>query len=111
MIASKPRRSHRRAASGRTRAVDRFRDRRKNACVNDGRELDPRRPEVIVYWYDPPRPLLLVAFIYRAREGHEPRHGGSTPPWHSHWDGRSVAMHTWFTSKVSVSAARELIAA
>ena len=78
---------------------------RKNANINDGRELDPRHPEAIVYWYDPPRPLLLVAIMYRAREGHEPRYGGSIPPWHSHCDESTVVMHTWFTNDLRSSYA------
>jgi len=35
----------------------------------DGRELDPRFPEAVVYWHDPPRPMVLVAFMYCAHEG------------------------------------------
>src|SRR4029079_4961616 len=28
---------------------------RNTSYHHDGRELDPRRPEAVVYWYDPPR--------------------------------------------------------
>ena len=31
---------------------------RKTSLHEDGRELDPNRPEAIVYWYDPPRPMV-----------------------------------------------------
>jgi hypothetical protein len=79
---------------------------RNPRAVEDGRELDPRRPEAIVYWYDPPKPLILVAFMYRVREGHEPRFGGSIFPWHSHCDGWSVVMHAWFTNDLSSAFAR-----
>jgi hypothetical protein len=72
----------------------------------DGRELDPRNPEAVVYWYDPPRPMVLVAFMYRVREGHEPRLARSVLPWHSHCDGWSVVMHTWFTDDLRSGIAR-----
>jgi hypothetical protein len=79
---------------------------RNNDYVRDGRELDPRHPEAIVYWYDPPKPMVLVAFMYRAREGQEPDFGGPIIPWHSHCDGWSVVMHTWFTNDLRSGFAR-----
>jgi hypothetical protein len=79
---------------------------RKPAYHEDGRELDPRHPEAIVYWYDPPRPMVLVAFMYRVREGHEPTLARSVLPWHSHCDGWSVVMHTWFTNDLRSGIAR-----
>jgi len=79
---------------------------RNNDYVHDGREIDPRHPEAIVYWYDPPKPMVLVAFMYRAREHHEPDFGGDIIPWHSHCDGWSVVMHTWFTNDLRSGFAR-----
>jgi hypothetical protein len=79
---------------------------RKTANHDDGRELDPNHPEAIVYWYDPPRPMVLVAFMYRVHEGHEPALARSVLPWHSHCDGWSVVMHTWFTNDLRSGVAR-----
>ena len=79
---------------------------RNNDYVRDGREIDARHPEAIVYWYDPPKPMILVAFMYRAREHHEPGFGGDIIPWHSHCDGWSVVMHTWFTKDLRSGFAR-----
>lgn len=79
---------------------------RNNHDIDDGRELDPRHPEAIVYWYDPPRPMRLVAFMYRVREGREPSYGGKLLPWHSHCDGFSVVMHAWFTNDLRSAFAR-----
>ena len=79
---------------------------RNTSYHHDGRELDPRRPEAVVYWYDPPRPMVLVAFMYRVREGKEPKLARSVLPWHSHCDGWSVVMHTWFTNDLRSGIAR-----
>jgi hypothetical protein len=79
---------------------------RNTALHDDGRELDPNRPEAIVYWYDPPRPMLMVAFMYRVREGSEPAFARSVLPWHSHCDGWSVVMHTWFTNDLRSGVAK-----
>ena len=80
---------------------------RNTKLHEDGRELDPRFPEAVVYWYDPPRPLLLVAFMYRVHEGKEPAYARSVLPWHSHCDGWSVVMHTWFTNDLRSGIARK----
>jgi hypothetical protein len=42
---------------------------RNTSYHHDRRELDPRRPEAVVYWYDPPRPMVLVAFMDDLRSG------------------------------------------
>ena len=80
---------------------------RNTKLHDDGRELDPRYPEAIVYWYDPPRPMVLVAFMYRVHEGKEPAYARSVLPWHSHCDGWSVVMHTWFTNDLRSGIARK----
>jgi hypothetical protein len=99
-----------RGYKGKIKNVDRpkpfFYHLKKPANYHDGRELDPRHPEALVYWYDPPRPRILVAFMYRVREGHEPRYARSVLPWHSHCDGWSVVMHTWFTNDLRSGIAR-----
>ena len=107
---SSPAAARRRGYNGRPHRVERprpfFFHFRNNDYVHDGRELDPKHPEAIVYWYDPPKPMVLVAFMYRAREHHEPDFGGSIIPWHSHCDGWSVVMHTWFTDDLRSGFAR-----
>jgi hypothetical protein len=80
---------------------------RNTKLHDDGEELNPRYPEAVVYWYDPPRPMVLVAFMYRVREGHEPGYARSVLPWHSHCDGWSVVMHTWFTDDLRSGLARK----
>ena len=80
---------------------------RNTKLHDDGRELDPRYPEAIVYWYDPPRPMVLVAFMYRVHEGKEPAYARTVLPWHSHCDGWSVVMHTWFTNDLRSGIARK----
>jgi hypothetical protein len=95
---------------GRVRNVERprpfFFHLKKPTNYHDGRELDPKHPEAVVYWYDPPRPMVLVGFMFRVREGHEPRFARSVLPWHSHCDGWSVVMHTWFTDDLRSGVAR-----
>ncbi|MBE2314657.1 hypothetical protein DVA67_001625 [Solirubrobacter sp. CPCC 204708] len=80
---------------------------RNTKLHEDGRELDVRYPEAVVYWYDPPRPMILVAFMYRVHEGAEPAYARSVLPWHSHCDGWSVVMHTWFTNDLRSGIARK----
>ncbi len=79
---------------------------RKPSLHEDGRELDSNRPEAIVYWYDPPRPMVLVGFMYRVHAGKEPAFARSVLPWHSHCDGWSVVMHTWFTDDLRSGIAK-----
>ena len=89
---------------------------------HDGRYLDPRRPEVIIYADVPGRPLVLVGVMFsmpRGRHGSSP--GGPLTRWHWHRvcakgrsrglapgaDGKcrpgstmrngSEMMHIWFT--------------
>jgi len=105
-----PAAARRRGYNGHPRRVERprpfFFHFRNNDYVHDGREIDPRHPEAVVYWYDPPKPMVLVAFMYRAREHDEPDFGGDIIPWHSHCDGWSVVMHTWFTNDLRSGLAR-----
>ena len=50
--------------------------------------------------------MVMVAFMYRVHEGHEPSLARSVLPWHSHCDGWSVVMHTWFTNDLRSGIAR-----
>jgi hypothetical protein len=43
----------------------------------------------------------------RVREGREPARARSVLPWHSHCDGWSVVMHTWFTDDLRSGIARK----
>jgi len=79
---------------------------RNTKLHEDGRELNPSFPEAVVYWYDPPRPVVLVAFMYRVHEGEEPLYARSVLGWHSHCDGWSVVTHTWFTDDIRSGLAR-----
>ena len=92
------------------------------AYRNDGRQLDPRRPETLVYANVPGRPLVLIGLMFSMPRGaHGPTPGGPITRWHSHWvcteDGRrglapradgscppgarrmlgSEMLHVWFT--------------
>ena len=45
--------------------------------------------------------------MYRVHEGKEPSYARSVLPWHSHCDGWSVVMHTWFTNDLRSGIARK----
>lgn len=51
--------------------------------------------------------MLLVAFVYRVHEGHVPAFARSVLPRHSHCDGWSVVLHTWFTNDLRGGLARK----
>ena len=52
---------------------------------NDGRTLDPTRPETIIYANVPGRPLVLVGVMYGVPRGvHGPTPGGAITRWHRH---------------------------
>jgi hypothetical protein len=51
----------------------------------DGRTLDPRRPETLIYANVPGRPLVLVGVMYGVKRGvHGPTPGGPITRWHRH---------------------------
>jgi hypothetical protein len=80
---------------------------RNTPYTDDGRVLDPRRPEAVVYWYDPPRPMVLVGFMFRVPQDEEPALARSVLPWHAHCNMGSVITHTWFTNDLRSGVARE----
>jgi hypothetical protein len=52
---------------------------------HDGRYLDPKRPEVLIYADMPGRPLVLVGFMFSMpRSGRGPTPGGPITRWHWH---------------------------
>jgi hypothetical protein len=56
---------------------------RRNA--NDGRYLDPRRPEALIYANQPGRPLVLVGVMFSMPRGKPgPTPAGPVDRWHSH---------------------------
>jgi hypothetical protein len=53
--------------------------------AHDGRYLDPRRPETLIYANVPGRPLVLVGVMFSVPRGvHGPTPGGPLTRWHSH---------------------------
>lgn len=78
---------------------------RSDAYERDGRELDARRPESLVYWWPRRGQPILVAFMYRtpARAGW-PAFGKPLLGWHAHMKGRrtgpTVMTHVWMTRDV-----------
>jgi hypothetical protein len=79
---------------------------RNGDYYRDGRLLDPRRPEAIVYWYEPPKRWALVGFMFRGREGRVPDLGGPILPWHSHCVRDIIVVHAWFTNDLRSAFAR-----
>jgi hypothetical protein len=52
---------------------------------NDGRFLDPRRPETLVYANVPGRPLVLIGVMFSMPRGvRGPTPGGPVTRWHTH---------------------------
>jgi hypothetical protein len=71
------------------------------ATLEDGRNLDPDRPESLMYWHRPKGPPVLVAVVYRVptREANPPL-GGPVLQWHLHKNaeggfGRYKMTHLW----------------
>ena len=66
----------------------------------DRHDLDPRRPESLVYWWPPDGPPILIAFMFRKplRLGW-PRFGRPLLGWHSHQGGEDATLmtHLWMT--------------
>jgi hypothetical protein len=52
---------------------------------NDGRTLDTRRPETLIYANAPGHPLVLIGVMYGVPRGvHGPTPGGAITRWHRH---------------------------
>jgi hypothetical protein len=71
----------------------------------DGRILDPRKPESLVYWRRRSGRHVLAAFMYRAPAGRpEPRLGGPIIEWHNHGPtGATQMVHVWLTSELQTA--------
>jgi hypothetical protein len=55
------------------------------AFRHDGRQLDPQRPETLVYATVPGRPLVLIGVMFSMPRGaHGPTPGGPITRWHTH---------------------------
>jgi hypothetical protein len=68
----------------------------------DGRELDARRPESLVYWLPRRGQPILLAFMYRAPTAAGwPAFGKPLLGWHAHTKGQrtgpTVMTHVWMT--------------
>ena len=74
---------------------------RSKTYERDHRQLDPRRPESLVYWRPPKGEPVLVAFMYRlpTRRGW-PQFGKPLLGWHAHGHeklGPTIMTHVWMT--------------
>ena len=71
------------------------------AYLEDGRDLDPQRPESLMYWHRPSGEPVLVAIVYRvASSAPNPALGGPILQWHLHKNaeggfGRYKMTHLW----------------
>ena len=59
------------------------------ALLRDGKVLDPRAPESLMYWTAPDGRKVLVGVVYKAAPGEvAPTPGGELTMWHTHAGGR-----------------------
>jgi hypothetical protein len=71
------------------------------AYLQDGRDLDPQRPESLMYWHRPSGKPVLVAVVYRVASSQaNPALGGPILQWHLHKNaeggfGRYKMTHLW----------------
>ena len=71
------------------------------AYLEDGRDLDPERPESLMYWHRRGGPPVLVAVVYRVPSSEaNPALGGPILQWHLHKNaeggfGRYKMTHLW----------------
>jgi hypothetical protein len=77
---------------------------RRSALTGDGRDLDARRPESLVYFWPKQGQPVLVAFMYRMpNNGVWPSFAKPLLGWHWHPNavtgkpGRTVMTHVWMT--------------
>jgi hypothetical protein len=78
---------------------------RHEPYFDDGRQLDPRRPESLVWWWPAAGPPILVAFMYRAETLRPPRTGGGIFGWHAHGRRTAPMTHVWLTRDLRSAAA------
>jgi hypothetical protein len=87
------------------------------AFLTDGRNLDPKRPESLMYWHRPKGPPVLVAVVYRVPSVEpNPTLGGPVLQWHLHRNarggfGRYKMTHIWLLPRLVDAFSMELPAA
>jgi hypothetical protein len=80
---------------------------RKAAYERDGRQMDPQRPESLVYWWPRKGAPILVAFMYRSPASRGwPAFGKPLLGWHAHMGmhgklGATIMTHVWMTDDVT----------
>jgi hypothetical protein len=76
------------------------------AYLEDGRDLDPERPESLMYWHGPSGKPVLVAVVYRVASSRpNPALGGPILQWHLHKNaeggfGRYKMTHVWLVPRM-----------
>lgn len=83
---------------------------RNRAYDRDGRVLDPRRPEALVYWLPRRGHAVLVGFMYRAPAARRPAFGGRILAYHLHTRdghlGATQMTHVWLAHNLRSAYAR-----
>ncbi len=79
------------------------------AYRNDGRTLDPERPETLVYGRKDGRLVLIGVLFSVPASAKAPTPGGPITRWHTH-EGRAgrQMMHVWFTDDLRSAYARRV---
>jgi len=73
----------------------------------DGRVLDPSRPESLVYGKKTDGKLVLIGALFAVAPGEvAPTPGGPITRWHTHRAGGPQMMHVWFTDDLRSAYAR-----
>ena len=63
--------------------------------MEDGVDLDPQRPESLMYWHRPDGDPVLIAVVFRVRSSQpNPALGGPIIQWHVH-RGRGGKIGDW----------------
>lgn len=74
---------------------------------DDGRVLDPSRPESLVYGKKGDGELVLIGALFVVAPGEvAPTPGGPITRWHTHRTGGPQMMHVWFTDDLRSAYAR-----
>jgi hypothetical protein len=82
---------------------------RHRVYERDGREIDPRRPESLVYWWPRDAQPTLLAMMFRTDR--RPASVGSVPIFHRHVNvrtgetGATMMMHVWMTQDLRTAFA------
>jgi hypothetical protein len=79
---------------------------RKGSYNHDGRMLDARRPESLVYWWPEHGSPVLLGFMYRVGKGRPPELGGSILHYHRHASYGPWMTHVWLTRSLKTAYAR-----